>query len=686
MTRAMRQVVCTAVAAVCFTVAPVSVSHGQAAAAAAAPEAPPASDAEGPIIIGQRRRYETFHLDRPDVALELTNIYQRDRTKTGGATTTSEQFVLEQVLEVATRGYVLSPNFFDLTLSGSGGIDETWVNVEDATGSSSESNIGSLYEWDVQGTFQPNGASPLTLYSRREQGWVFREFGPAIETVTTDTGASLELRSRKLPTRFGVSHLESEQSGFEDVDDFAYKRDAFNWHTTYLPTDNQTINWDYNFARVDQSGVTSQQYQTHDARLSHELVFGPRRRNSLTSMLNYYNQSGDINLERFRFDERLRLRHTDDFRTRFDYTYDQTNVGGSDQNRHRASAGFTHDLYDSLTTNGEVGVQRSEAGDATALETFANIDFSYRKQVPLGLFSANLGLAWSRQDSESQTEPVPVIDQPATFGDAQPIVITGGNVDPNTIIITDPSGLLIFQPGVDYTITQFPDRLEIDRVIGGQIGAGQAVVLDYQLLPLPAAVTTSDSLSAGLRYDFQKGPLKGLTLFTRYAKTNQDIDTDNPGAFVLNEFTDVVYGAEYRFWYITLGAEHQDHDSTINPFDADRFFARYSQRVHDNTLVALNASYTSITYFEPPDELNLFTLSAQLQHRFTPRLTGSITVLYRDEDDQLRGRTRGFEQQLELRWRHRQTQLYTLLRNAQLDNPDQDQNFQFFQLGLRRQF
>jgi hypothetical protein len=678
-TRATRKVVCAAIAAACFAVATPNILRGQAVGA-------PAADDEGPVIIGQRRQYERFHLDRPDVALDLTNVYQRDRTTSAGSTTTSEQFVLEQVLELATHGYVLSPNFFDLTLSGSAGLDETWVSTTDASGSASDSSISTLYEWDVQGIFQPNGPSPLTLYSRREQGWIFREFGPALETVTTDTGATLELRSRKLPTRFGVSHLESEQSGFEETDDFDYTRDAFNWHTTYLPTDNQTVNWDYNFARVDQRGVTDQQYQTHDARLSHELVFGQRRRNSLTSTLNYYTQSGDINLERFRFDERLRLQHTDNFRTRYDYTYDQTNVGGSDNSRHRASAGFTHQLYDSLTTTGDVGVQRSEAGGGTADEIFAAIDFAYRKQVPLGLFSANLGLAWSRQNSESQSEPIPVIDQPAAFGDAQPIVITGGNVDPNTIVITDPSGLLIYQPGVDYTITQFPDRVEIDRVIGGQIGAGQAVVLDYQLMPLPAAVTTSNAFTAGVRYDFQKGPLKGLTLYTHYAQANQDIDTDNPGAFVLNEFTDVAYGVEYRFWYVTLGAEHQDHDSTINPFEADRLFARYSQRVQDNTLVALNASYTAITYFEPPNQLDLFTLSAQLQHRFSPRLTGTLTVLYRNEDDGLRGRTTGFEQQLELRWRHRQTQLYTLLRNAQLDNVDQDQSFQFVQLGLRRQF
>ena len=66
--------------------------------------------------------------------------------------------------------------------------------------------------------FRPNGDTPVTVYSRRNQGWIFREFGSAVQTTTTDTGAALDLRSSVAPTRLGVSHLESEQTGLEDID------------------------------------------------------------------------------------------------------------------------------------------------------------------------------------------------------------------------------------------------------------------------------------------------------------------------------------------------------------------------------------------------------------------------------------------------------------------------------------
>jgi hypothetical protein len=237
-----------------------------------------ADEEEGPIVVGQRRAYDRLYLEHPQIGLNLVNVYQHDTNKTAGNKVETQDILLEQSVDLSTHGYILSPNFFTLSLSGSAGVNEDFTHVDDNNTSDSSQDSGALYEWDVEGTFQPNGDTPLTLYSRREQGWIFREFGPALQTTTTDTGATLELRASKLPTRFGVSHVESDQNSSQDVEDFSYTRDGFDWHTTYFPTNNQTFNWDYTFSSINQSGVTDQQYDTHDARLTHDVTFGPRGR------------------------------------------------------------------------------------------------------------------------------------------------------------------------------------------------------------------------------------------------------------------------------------------------------------------------------------------------------------------------------------------------------------------------
>ena len=52
-----------------------------------------------------------------------------------------EQYIFEQVLQMNTKGYILSPNFFTLSLAGSGGLSETWVDTETDGTSASDSSI-----------------------------------------------------------------------------------------------------------------------------------------------------------------------------------------------------------------------------------------------------------------------------------------------------------------------------------------------------------------------------------------------------------------------------------------------------------------------------------------------------------------------------------------------------------------
>lgn len=663
-----------------------------AAAAAVVPRAAVAQEVTvvgeedaGPIVVGQRREYRKFFLERPRLTLDLVGVYQQSETETGGRRFRATEYFFTEELGAETRGYILHPSFIDLSLAGSFGLSQTFFDTD----AGSSESFGTIYTWDTRATFRRDSDTPLTVFSRREQEWIFREFGPAVQSTTTETGAALDIRGT-VPTHFDVSHLEATQTGIRASDDFSYTRDGFNWFSSAYPSDNQTLTWNYNYASVEQSGAFDNTYETHDATLSHDLRFGKKRQHSLYSSLNYSSQSGDTEQQRFRWDERLRLRHTDSFETRYDYRYDWFEVNGNQRSQHWGRAGFTHFLYESLTTEGNVGAQRSDSdGGEQSQSTFADLNWTYRKRVPYGFTTANLGVGWTQTESESGAEPTLILDQPAVFTDPLPIVLTGSNVDANSLVITDPSGLLIYRPGIDYDVRTFPDRVEVSRVVGGAIAPGSPVLLDYQLDPQPSHTTENQTLRTGVRYDVEEGLLRGLALYTRYMVSDQQISSESGtpvGTFTENDFTDFIYGAEYEFWNILVGAEHQTYDSTINGFEADRLFGRYSQRIRPETTLSLNTAFTVIEYEEPASQVNLFTASAQIQHDFSTRLRGVATVLYRHEEDDLRGTTEGIEEQLELRWRHRQTEAYMLLRNSNLTTPDQDEAYLFFQLGVRREF
>jgi len=109
------------------------------------------------------------------------------------------------------------------------------------------------------------------------------------------------------------------------------------------------------------------------------------------------------------------------------------------------------------------------------------------------------------------------------------------------------------------------------------------------------------------------------------------------------------------------------------------------------SLVAVDATTgkrvkVPVDYTDDNNHVELWTVSAQVQHRFTRALYGFATILWHDEQNDLNGDTKGLEEQIELQWRHRQTYIYGILRNSDLTSTFQDNHFQFFEVGVKREF
>ena len=321
---------------------------------------------------------------------------------------------------------------------------------------------------------------------------------------------------------------------------------------------------------------------------------------------------------------------------------------------------------------------------------FGGLNFDYHKQVPMGGLSATLGFGYEQQRNDAQTGQTHVANDVRTFNDPFPIIITGSNVDPASIVVRDATGIIVYVEALDYTVNVFPDRVELVRVVGGRIAAGQTVRLDYDLLPQPSNTVTNNLFTTSVRYDIDRGPLRGLGVYARLAKLDQDIDSAQPDFFFPNSYTDTTVGSEYRFWEqrITLGAEQQWHDSDIAPFDATRFFGRLVYRFRDNTnsVLSFNTDYTILDYPDEDNHVELLLVSGTFSRQLTSHLSGSVTVTYRDQHDEVFGPTQGVEGSAELRWKYRQTQIYAQFRDSLLETDPQDTQFQSVVLGLRREF
>ncbi len=638
---------------------------------------------DGPIVIGQRRQLETLHIEKPSTWLELNAIYSQDRSNNGGVDERFHETFFSELLGMDTTGYIFAPSFIDLKLKGEFGLTQSF---SDSDGNASN-ETGELYRWDARATYRKEGDSPFGIFTQREQDWINREFGATLESTTTTTGADLGLRTGSALTRLQVMHIDSTQTGLNNIAEFGYSRDLFTWNTVARPNPRNTINWNYSFSHVEQSGSFDSSSDTHDASLSHELLFGPSKRSSLSSSVDFRRQAGDTDFQTFRWDERLRLYHTDHFETHYEYRFYYYDFPQSDRLRHFGQVGFIHRLYQSLVTSGNVSASNiSESqSDFSSTELAADLNLDYRKRVPGGTFYSTLSLRASRQDNSARGSTSNVIDQNGTFADPSPIIISGTNVSPTGIVITDPSGLTIYQPGLDYTVTKFADRLEINRVIGGMIGNLSPVLIDYLLLPQAGSIADTRFWLMSGRYEITRSFLKGLSLYASYSRQDQSVETDDPGAFVPNTFDDYLAGIDYTIGALTFGAEGQRHESEVVPLDAQRYSVKYVRRFNDLSM-ALYGNYTILDYRQTDNHIELFTISGQARYQVSPRLFLIGTVLWRNQSDILGGNTRGFEQQLEAQWNYRQTSLYAQLRNSTLRTEGENTEFQFFRVGIRREF
>jgi hypothetical protein len=653
-------------------------------------------------VLGRREKTQTLHLDPATFTLDLLVQYQHDSITQGGVKEEASSTSIEETLTAETTGYIVHPNFVELDLSGTFGLAQRFFDngtggavAETSPGNQSENDI--LYAWDARALILRNQIAPFTLYTQRSQQDVAQDFGPTLKNTTTTYGITWDYRSKTTPMRLNAYHREQDQEGtfnsqalLTQINDFHLRQDTVEFGGQHRVTDHQSLAWQYTYNNVAQSSAefASDKFDSHDASASYSAEFGNNYQHTFYSNLSYLTQSGDFSQDRLRFDNQLHLRHTPRFETDYNYTYTDDDILGQRQTSHRATASFRHRLFESLITTGLAGGQFQDfGGSGSTNDYFATISWTYSKKVPLGLLGADLTLSYDYQDNQARTAPVFITDEPHTFTDPIGVVLNQRNVDPNSIRITDRSGLILFRPNIDYLVLPFADRTEIRRVPTGLLPEGADVLVDYALAPEPANTVSTTGIGIGGRYTFERGPLAGFSLYARYFMQDQQITTDQPDLFIPNDIDETTVGAEYRVWDFTLAADHVWHDSTLDPYDATHLSARFARRFGVDTTIAASLAYSMIQYQTAPrNEIDLLTIAADVEHRFSRNLRARMTLLYRDEDDSVLGHTRGLEETFELRWQHRQTQVFIMLRNANYETDTQDRDFQFLQVGIRRDF
>jgi len=660
-----------------------------AAAGSAADAQPPApSDEGGPIIVGQREeQFESFVIERINVVLEMLARYRTDERRTLGQRRTRDvEEIFRPSVELSADAYIVHPDFIDLALTGRLLLDNESLDSESLGLREETTTLDTAY--DFRALILGRSSLPVTAYSRRTQTNIDRLFGPSLDSITTEHGGIVQFVNDRAPTTIQYFHRDQKQIDAGGRLDFGVVQDTFDLRSNIRLAEQQTLSLDYTMDAIRQSGAgrRSLDFTRHDATAIHSYSLGDDRRSELRSRARWFEQIGDASFRRMTLDESLRLQHTDRFQTRYDVFYESQEREDSSQDSLRGNFNLRHRLFESLVTTANIGASSLNSDGFTSNEYFGDVALDYVKRVPYGVFSATTTVSRNIRDDGSRGDTLRILDEARTFNDPAPIILARQNILPGSIVITDLSGLIFYDEGLDYTLDLFADRVEIRRVIAGNIADGQTVLIDYSIGPEPANSVTTTGLGGSARYDFNEGLLRGLGLYVRYFQRDASIDSPDPTLFILDETRDLILGADYNIGRLTLNAEYETFESTISPFDATRFEARYVHAIARGSSVNVTGTYQMIDFPSIPNHIDLALVTASWNQQLNDQWRLNAQLIWRDEQDDRDGHSTGFEQRLNLNWRHRQTEVYLSGRNSMFDSRTEERLRQSLEVGLRRTF
>lgn len=645
---------------------------------------------QGPITITRKQQYESVVLTEFDAALRFEYRFDNDVVEREDGTEerdTEQRF--REILELGTTGYAGHPNLFEFHLAG-----ELWFSQTDVDLGQGEGNRSNqlLLDYDARGTFLRESDLPLTLYGKQTISDVDRQFGGTLLNTVTEYGVQLDIRSDTFPTRIEAFRREVEQEDALGDTDFFIEQYTVQADGRGAYAENQQLWWDASYDTVKESGTlrTPQDFDRFEANVTHTLNFGGDEQHQLRSTGRAYRESGDRDFSQYRISERLRFEHSESLNSRLEYTGELIERDSFEQTRHEITGLLQHQLYDSLLTTARAGYrhQRVPTDDFTSEELFGELNLDYTKLVPYGTFYSGLDVVGSQLTESSRGATIQVTGRLFVFDASGRVIINQRNIDPDSIVIRDASGLIIFTEGVDYTVIASPARIEIRRVLGGDISAGQAVQIDFDILPQPGGDTTTLGVGVEFRYTIDEGPLRGLSVYTRiFDQDEQRSEIFLEGEeFPENDFTDFVYGAEYNRDYVYGRVEYQIRDSSFDPFTAWRVEGRYLYRIGRGSSLVFNGLYQDLDRTEEDLRTQTLTLSARWNQRFNERLRGSLIVLWQYEQSSFGGDAQGYEQEANVRWHYGQTDVIARFRNTIRNTESDDRMFQTLFIGVRREF
>ncbi len=482
-----------------------------------------------------------------------------------------------------SKSFVVHPSLLQIDFKGEYNpeiTDAQYTTIPD------RSDVRTLKMFNLRTTFFQDKIVTLSLFINMNKSYIRRENFTNSLTNRKYFGGTFFYKSRAFP--FSLSFQEGgwDQEEIETKRKYSYWQRNVNLQFTksFFTNDKHRFTYSYN-KYINRQSFTNLTLENtiNFLTLNSSIPLDSNNVFFLNYFLSNNNQSGISDLNRFQLTTNITGHLLNNLELRAAYNYYDTQNLITWQDQHRFSFNADHQLYKSLSTSMFTDISKSEHNNFRENDFRVGFDFSYTKKTLLGQLNLSYSIIHRNYSRHGDPSPYIIVNEEHKLTDEKITLLDQPFVLLKTIVVKDFTGTLIYELNIDYLLYPQNDYVEIVRIPGGLIPDNADIFVDY------TSMLTGDYKYKSNSQTFFISMLmfnRFLELYYRWGKQDYN-DAISTELVALNYYLNNVYGVRLNIGIGQMGAEYDNYQSNIIPYELLRLFMNLNWRFSKKILFSL---------------------------------------------------------------------------------------------------
>ncbi len=524
-----------------------------------------------------------------------------------------------------TKSYVWAPQFLMLDITGEYNPElnkDIYIVIPD------RSEVRTMNRFDMRATFFSSKPVNLSVFLNLNNVYQNRENLANIRSNSKSWGGFFNYSNKILPHNISFTNTKWNQQEIQSNRNYYFDQTIFLANTSRSFTkyeDKHDLNYTHN-------EYLSKQWQFNtvnnfnEIRLNDDIYFDFKKNYHLQSLVSRDIQKGTyLNQKRIRVFENLFIKLPENLNLLGNYNFNNVLYDTVRTVQNNITGSLKHKLYQSLYTGIFYEYNNVKSAYFKEIRTKAGFDLRYVKKIPWQGY-LNITYNFFRQHNSTIAEDVilQIIREEHVLTDGTIILLDKAYINFSTITVSDNTGTIIYQQGLDYLLIARNNYYEIQRVPGGLISNNSTVYVSY-----------TANQPGTYKYDMNYHAANAsITLWKNlfeiyYRLVKQDyIHLNKTDYITLNYITQNIVGTKLQYDFASGGFEYDYYNSSVVPYKMFRYYVDFQRNFNNRVNASLSANLRDYKMLDDSVRNKFYDVNSKVTYRIRSLTSVGISGSY----------------------------------------------------------